>query len=169
MADPYDPECVRSVVRHLDELRGAFADLLRSTPLEVLSARPEPDRWSAVENLRHMIFVEELYTNRWLLGVDAPWSRLGLVADFLVGNPDYSDVGSEPTDDVEALLAAWAGAHARTVELVARVTPEELRRETSYGDARPGPVGKVLKVLVDHTLSHVRQAEAAIGEGSLHL
>jgi hypothetical protein len=109
-----------------------------------------------------MVFVEELYTNRWLLRDDVPFSKLGLVADHLAGNPEYSDVGGEPTEDVEALLAAWEAIHARTLAFVARATAEDLRRETRSAGSRQGTAGRDLEVLVQHTHSHIRQAEAAM-------
>ena len=99
-----------------------------------------PGRYQEHDN--HTIFVEELYTNRWLLRDDTPGCRLGFFPDFLAGNPDYSDVGSEPTDDVQAILTAWVAIHARTLEYVARATPEELRRGASYDAARQGTAGK---------------------------
>ena len=164
MSDPYDPQRLRAVVERLGVVREEFAALLRSLPLDSLTAQPAPGSWSALENLRHMIFVEELYTNRWLLRSDAPWCKSGLVADFLTGDPEYADVGSEPTDDLESLLAAWDAVHARTTDFVARATEDDLRRETRSAGSRQSTAGRDLQVLVGHTLAHVRQAEAAIGE-----
>jgi hypothetical protein len=164
MADPQDPVCVRAVLEHLGRLRGEFSTLLRSATRERLTARPAPDRWSAVENLRHMLFVEELYTNRWLLRNGAPWSRLGLVADFLAGNPTYADVGGDPTDDLDGILAAWEAIHSCTLEFAASATREDLLRDTREFDPGQPTAGRVLQGLVRHTHSHIRQAECAMTE-----
>jgi uncharacterized damage-inducible protein DinB len=164
IADPYNPERLRDVLRSLGELREEFAHLLRSLSLDTLTTRSAPGSWSALECLRHMVFVEELYTNRYLLRSDAPWYRAGLVADFLTGDPEYADVGSEPTDDLEAVLAAWSAIHARTVAFVSRATADDLRRETGSAGSQQGTAGRDLQVLVGHTHAHIRQAEAAIRE-----
>jgi len=44
MADSFAPECVRSVIRRLGEVRSGFSGPLRSAPLESLTPRPAPGR-----------------------------------------------------------------------------------------------------------------------------
>ena len=162
MADICDPECVRSVLNRLAEVRRAFYSLLRSTDPKLLSTRPAPDQWSIIENIRHLLFAEDMYLNRWILQNDEPWCKLGLLSDFLAGNPKFAEVGSQPTDDLETLLAAWEAIHARMMEFVAAVTPDELRRDTSQMDFGQGTVGGILQGQAQHDLEHIRQVEAAL-------
>ncbi len=162
MSDPYDPECVRVVLKHLDELRAEFVAFLRSLDPALLMTRPAPEQWSAIECLRHLVFAEDLYLNRWLLQNERPWVLEGLLPAFLAGNASYIEVGSRPPSDLESVLAAWEELHRQTWQLVDQVTPEDLRRDTSQVDFGQGDAGKVLQGLAQHDLAHIRQAEAAV-------
>ena len=118
MTDPHDPENVRAVIKRLDEVRGRFSDVLRAADADALITRPSTAKWSALENVRHLVFAEDLYLNRWILRNDEPWNRLGLLPAFLAGDPNYADVGSQPTDDLEAVLAAWDDINARVRAMI---------------------------------------------------
>lgn len=162
MEDCYDPECVRAVLDHLCEVRASFGDFLRKADPPLLVLRPDPDNWSVLENLRHLIFAEDLYLNRWLLQNDEPWCKLGLRPAFLADDPRYAEVGSQPCEDLDPLLAAWDAIHTRMMAYVASVPAEELRRDTSKIDFGQGTVGRVLQTLASHDLEHIRQAQAAL-------
>jgi hypothetical protein len=85
---------------------------------------------------------------------------------FLADNPGYAEVGSQPTEDIEQLLAAWEAIHARMMAFVGTVTKEELQRDTSKLDFGQGTAGKVLQTLSSHDLEHIRQAEAAVAKAA---
>lgn len=162
MNDPYDPECVRGVLKHLDELRVEFMAFLCSLDQTKLVTRPAPEEWSALECVRHLVFAEDLYLNRWLLQNERPWVHEGLLPGFLAGQANYKEVGSQPPSDLASVLAAWDDLHRQTWQLVDRVTPEDLHRDTSQVDFGQGDAGKVLQGLAQHDLVHIRQAEAAV-------
>jgi len=162
MTDLYDPECVRQVFYHLDEVRSGYKAFLRSLDRIVLEAQPEPGEWSALECLRHMLFAEDLYLNRWLLRNERPWLPEGLLPAFLSGQAGYMEVGSRPTADLEMVLAAWEELHQGTWQFVMRVTPDELHRSTRDIDFGQSDVAHVLQGLSQHDLLHIRQAEAAV-------
>jgi hypothetical protein len=162
MEDPHDPESVCTVLERLEQVRDGFRERLRATPPDVLGARPAPDQWSALEHVRHLVFAEDMYLNRWILRNDKPFSQIGLLPDFLANEPWCSGVGSQPCDDLESALAAWNEIHAGTREFVASVTVEELRRDTGDVDFGQGTVGGVLQGMARHDLHHIREAEAAI-------
>ena len=164
MADPHDPASVRAVMARLDEVRGAFCRLLRSTRPDLLARRPSSSKWSAIEQVRYMIFAEDLYLNRGILENDRPWNRMGLCPAFLDGVAAYADVGSQPCEDLVILLAAWDDVHAGTQLYLAQVTAEDLQRTVTHKVAGPGTVGQVLQGLASHDLHHIRQAEAVLGE-----
>jgi len=159
MADPHDPQHVRAVMERLDEVRARFCEALRATDADSLVTRPSAGKWSALENVRHLVFAEDLYLNRWILRNDQPWCKLGLLPAFLAGNPSYADVGS---DDVETVLAAWEALNARVRAFVAGLTPEDLCRDTSDVDFGQGTVGGVLQGMAQHDLHHIQSAEALI-------
>ncbi len=160
--DCYDPECVRAVLDHLCEVRASFSDFLRKIDPRLLTLHPDPENWSILENLRHLIFAEDLYLNRWLLQNNEPWCKLGLRPAFLANDLRYADVGSQPSDDLETLLSAWDAIHSRMMAYVAGVQAEDLHRDTSQIDFGQGTVGRVLQTLASHDLEHIRQAEAAL-------
>ena len=106
MADVYDLDCIREVLTRLDVVRASFTSFLRSLESGLLFTRPAAEEWSVMECLRHMLFAEDLYFNRWLLRNDQPWLSQGLLPAFLAGQPVYTRVGSQPLADLEVVLKA---------------------------------------------------------------
>ena len=161
--DPYDPEAVGEVMVRLEEIRAAFRQRLRATDAGLLTARPNANEWSALENVRHMLFAEDLYLNRLILQNDKPLSSLGLLPDFLQSRAGFEDMGREPSDNLETVLAAWDAVHADMRAFLVDLTPERLQSPTRNldGDFR-GTVGGVLQGLARHDVGHIRQAEAAL-------
>lgn len=162
MADPHDPRSVRGVMDRLDEVRRQFYAALRAADPDVLVARPSAGKWSAIEQVRHLLFAEDLYFNRWILRNDRPWNPLGLLPAFLGNEATYATVGVQATHDLEAVWAEWDALHVHTRAFVASVTAEQLRRSTSDVDFGQGTVGGVLQGMAQHDLHHIRQAEALI-------
>jgi len=160
--DCSNPDEVRAVMAHLDELRAAFRAMLRATPPSRLNCSPGPDRWTALEHVRHLASTEDLYLNRWILQNDKPPLRLGKLPPFMHGRPEYAVMESEPTEDLETVLAAWDKVHEGTQALVKSITSEVLRRDTSAVDSGQGTVGGNLRVLAAHDLEHIRMAETAL-------
>ena len=161
-ADIFDPEEIRGLLARLDSVRAEFKALLRATPVGRRTARPGPDRWSATEHLRHLVFAEDLYLNRWLVRNEEPWCCLGFLPPFLENDPEYADVGSAPTDDLELIIATWETLDAEMGRFVAGATAGVLRGDTSDVDFGQGTVGQVLQGMAQHDLTHIRMAEAAI-------
>jgi hypothetical protein len=165
VSDPYDPECIRAVYAHLEEVRRGFYATLRAADPQRLIARPAPEEWSALETVRHLLYAEDLFLNRRILGNSEPWCPLGLLPDFLVSDPAYVGVGSQPSSDLEEILAAWTALHARLQAFVAGVTVEQLKaplRDLAYGE---GVIADVLRGMPIHDLTHIRQAEATLKVG----
>jgi hypothetical protein len=162
MNDPHDPESVRAVMARLDEVRSQFYDVLWAADTERLTTRPSAEVWSALERVRHLLFVEDLYLYRWILRHDEPWNGMGLLPAFLAHDPECAETGCEPTDDLDAVLQAWMGIHGRTFAFVASAATEKLRRHTGDVDFGQGTVGQVLQGSARHDLHHIRRAEALI-------
>ena len=166
MEDSHDPASVRTVMERLEQMRDEFRETLRATSPDVLVTRPNPDQWSAIEHVRHLVFAEDMYLNRWILRNDEPWHRVGLLPDFLANEPWCAGVGSQLCDDLETVLSAWDEIHAATHKFVTTATAEKLRQDTSDVDFGQGTVGGVLQGMARHDLHHIREAEAAIAQVS---
>jgi uncharacterized protein YjbI with pentapeptide repeats len=166
MQDPHDPESVRTVIERLEQMRDEFREMLRATASNVLVTRPTPDRWSALENVRHLVFADDLYLNHWILRNDEPLNQVGLLPDFLANEPWCANVGSQPCDDLETVLAAWDEIHAATRKFIATVTAEKLRQDTSDIDFGQGTVGGILQGMARHDLHHIRETKAVIAQVS---
>jgi hypothetical protein len=162
--DIYNPDDVLQVMSELYKIRAAFMQSLRSLSSEMLNNHPGPDRWSALEHVRHLVFAEDLYLNRWILRNDKPWVKLGFLPPFLFDNPTYADVGTEPTQDLESVLAAWEELNTgmRTWVNIAKV--EDLQIDTSKIAFGQRTVGDVMQTLAGHELTHIRMAERAIAD-----
>ncbi len=164
MSDIFDPDEVRRVLARLDDVRAEFYAHLRAASPDALNARPGPERWSALEHVRHLLFAEDMYLNRWLLRNAQPWLKLGFLPPFLEGNPAFAGVGDEPTADLETVLAAWDAIHAGMKAFVAEITPEILKRDTSDVDFGQRCIGGVLQGMAKHDLAHIRMAESALAD-----
>lgn len=164
MKDPHDPESVHIATERLEQVRDEFRKMLRSTPAEVLATRPSADQWSAIEHVRHLVFAEDLYLNRWLLRNDEPWNEFGLLPTFLENDPKYADVGNQSQADLETILAAWDDIHAGTRKFLTDLSPEKLQQDTSDVDFGQGTVGGVLQGMAQHDLHHIREVEAVIAK-----
>ncbi|MBN1935423.1 MAG: DinB family protein [Anaerolineae bacterium] len=162
MRDPFDPSSVREVMARLEDLRARFRQTLYSVEPARLTARPKPEKWSAIENVRHLVFAEDMYLNRWLLRNDRPWTKLGLLPSFLADNPAFAEVSRQPSGNLEEILAAWDEIHAGMRAFLADLTADVLRRDTSDVDFGQRTVGGILQGMALHDLHHIQLAEEAL-------
>jgi hypothetical protein len=94
--------------------------------------------WSMVQTLRHLVFVHDSWFRRCVLGLDEPFTAMGLASPFV---PDQEEQGLDPAarpslDDVLGVrdrqaseLAAW----------LAEVTPEQLAQIAPVPDGDRWP------------------------------
>ena len=95
-------------LRQIEDERAELYAFVRASAAS-LATRPSSDEWSVVENLRHLLYAEE----RHLLRVLTPgftWTALGLPTRGIVKR---NGAGSESSDDLEEVLAAWDATHQR--------------------------------------------------------
>lgn len=165
IADTHDVAEVKRGMAELVKVRGAFCERMRSVPREQLAAVAGDWHWSAIQHMRHLVFGEELSTDRWMLQSDEPYSRLGLLPDWLVGKPGYEDVGTDPTEDVEAVIAAWQRVQARTQKVLDGLTEDMLRASMEGRAFIEKDIGDVFKIaLAEHDIHHIRAAEGVLAE-----
>ena len=112
-----EPENPGAAMAQIDEARTRLCELLRSKGVALVAERPPSGEWSPVENVRHLLFAEQLHLGRFLPD-GFKWSGLGLTPHFLANEDAFSDVNTQPDDDLEAVLGAWDAVHVPIRELV---------------------------------------------------
>ncbi|MDF1513973.1 MAG: DinB family protein [Anaerolineae bacterium] len=162
MQDVHDTAEVQRVMRVLNSTRDRFTETLRAQSPDILNSHPGPQRWSALEHLRHLVFAEDLYLNRWILRNDKSWIKLGFLPPFLYGNPAYAAVGTAPTQNLEQVVAVWQKLHAELLAWIEQAQQIDLHRDTSQIAFGQQTIGDVLQTLASHDLQHIRMAETAI-------
>jgi hypothetical protein len=118
-----DPDATRTLYQELDETRARLCDLVRSTGADELTARPASGEWSPLENVRHLLFAEQLHFRK-LLPDGLKWEAMGLRPHFMADIPALSNVGTKATTDVEEVLRTWDAVHAATASLADDDRPE---------------------------------------------
>ena len=94
-------------IAEIDRQRARLRKMLRSQDPKVLARRPANGDWSIVENLRHLLFAEQLHLGGFLSG-NVEWSRMGLTERT---RSEFASVGTKPTQDVEKVFAEWDAIH----------------------------------------------------------
>ncbi len=143
--DRRDP--VRVLIRSSDpadlvegdrQLRATWAstiDRLRAMPSGSEHARVGGE-WSAVETLRHLVFVHDSWFRRCCLGSTRPFTGMGLATDFV---PDQEEQGLDPasTPTLDEVLAVRDAQAAELEAWLSTVTTEELEAPAPVPDG-PG-------------------------------
>ena len=140
MSQPADPN---NVVADIDQARAGLFRLLRSKDAGALAQRPPSNEWSVLENVRHLLFAEQLHLGTFLPdGFD--WSRLGLTQRRA---SKYEEVGKDPSEDLEEVLQAWDAVH------------QPIREAVKGGDAQ---VQNVLTRHLRHLVYHINIIESLL-------
>jgi hypothetical protein len=151
-----EPADLREGWRQLRRHWVATVDRVRTMPAGTEHRRVDGE-WSAVETLRHLVFVHDAWFRRCVLGSTEPFTPMGLGASFLSGeglDPDARpglDEVLAVRDRQAAELEAWlAGV---TAEQLARTAPvPEDGRWPPYGPGRP--VRQCLGTLLNEEWAH---------------
>jgi hypothetical protein len=109
--------------RQLQAEWSATIDRLRASPgMEHRSVNGE---WSAVQTLRHLVFVHDSWFRRCVLGSTGPFTPMGLAPDFVPDREGQGlDLAADPSlDEVAAVRAEQA---AELDEWLTTVTPAQL-------------------------------------------
>ena len=124
-----DPADLREAHHQLTDGWAATVERMRATPgIEHLRAN---DEWSAVQTLRHLVFVHDSWFRRCVRGSTALFTPMGLGIEAV---PDREEQGLDPTAEptLDDVLAVRAEQAAELAAWLADVTPEHL--------AQPAPV-----------------------------
>jgi hypothetical protein len=106
----------------------ATVERMRRTP--GVEHRSVNDEWSAVQTLRHLVFVHDSWFRRCCLGSTEPFTPMGLGPPFAPGQEQGLDVSADPSlDEVIAVRDAQAAELGAWLDVA---TPEQL--------AAPAPI-----------------------------
>lgn len=114
---------IDEMLKRIDRARARLAKFLRAQDPQALAARPPSGEWSAIENVRHLLFAEQLHFSTVLPG-KVQWSRVGLSGRT---GKAYVDVGKDATDDLEVVLKEWNRVH-RSIRSGLKGADDEARR-----------------------------------------
>ena len=137
MSETETPDVV-TLLDRVDGVRRGLIGLLEAGDHAAYATRPASGEWSVVENVRHLLFAEQLHLGKFVPEGGA-FSKLGLTPDFAKDIDQFSDVGTEPSEDLEAVIAAWDVIHESILNAV-----------IDSADAKPKDVQDHL----DHLLYH---------------
>jgi hypothetical protein len=108
----------------IDRERARLRRLLHAKDPAVLNWRPPNGDWSIVENVRHLLFAEQMHPGGFLAG-GIHWSPLGLTDR---PRPEFALVGKEPTKDIDKVFEAWDKLHAPIRRAVMSAAGPDLER-----------------------------------------
>jgi len=138
---------VATLVSELDQARAGLYALLRSKDAGAFAKRPASDEWSIVENVRHLLFAEQLHLGKFLPD-GFEWSRLGLTQRT---GRTFADVGKDPTEDLEKVFQAWDAVH------------QPIREAVKGGDR---DAQKALDRHLKHLVHHINIIDKLLSESS---
>ncbi len=131
-----------------------WASLAQAVPADLLSLPPAPGEWSALECLQHLVDTEPVFQFR----VDAFLAG----RDFPAFDPDSQgtkpDAGRTPAD----LAAEYARLRAASLGALARLTPDDLGRQSTHQELGRVTLSEMVHEWAAHDLMHTVQAERAL-------
>ena len=119
-----DPADLREAVRQLRAGWAATIERLRGTA-QGLEHQRVGGEWSAVETLRHLVFVHDSWFRRCCLGSPEPFTAIGLASEFV---PDQEEQGLDraAAPSLDEVLAVRDEQAAELERWLSTVTADEL-------------------------------------------
>lgn len=132
-----------------------WLSLTDSLPLALLSRRPAPDEWSALDCLQHL-----LDTEQWVFPIRLKSILNG--QDFPAFDPSEQGRRWEPGTPPLELAAEFVRARTASLTLIARLTPDDLSRTARHAELGEVSLAEMLNEWAAHDLMHLVQAERAL-------
>jgi hypothetical protein len=129
--------------------------LTENIPVELLTRKPEPDEWSAIDCLQHMIDGE-----RQVFPVRIKAFKAG--QDIPGFNPDLQGAGHNSKPVPSALASEFADLRKANLKLLEKVTPADLSRTAKHSELGHVTLGEMMYEWAGHDLMHIVQAERAL-------
>ena len=147
MSDTESPDVV-TLLDRVDGVRRGLIGLLETGDGTSYATRPASGEWSVVENVRHLLFAEQLHLGKFVPEAGA-FSKLGLTPHFARDAEAFADVGTEPSDDLNSVLLEWDAIHKAVLDAV-----------VDSAEAKPKDVQDHL----DHLLYHFKIIKDLLAE-----
>lgn len=144
--EPMNPSTLTRLGKQLD----CLPEVLGSATADAMHNHPASGKWSAHENLAHLVRVQEVMLSRMerILGEDSPrLDRYDAQSD-----PDWPSRAALSTDQVlDQLLAT----RARLIAKVEKLSPEEWGRIGVHGRMGAMPLATWLEFFLVHEAHHL--------------
>ena len=130
-----------------------WAGLINTLPPELLTRRPAPGQWSALECLQHVIDTEGVLHSRLQAFMDG--------RDFPAFDPDRQGTSPDAQEPAE-LVRRFAGLREASLAALAQIRPADLSRRVRHQELGPVTLGEMVHEWAAHDLNHLVQAERAL-------
>jgi hypothetical protein len=153
-----DPSDLLEGWRQLRADWAATVEIMRGTP--GIEHRSVNDEWSAVQTLRHLVFVHDSWFRRCCLGSTAPFTPMGLAIDFVPDQEEQGlDLAADPT--LDEVLAVRDEQAAELEAWLSTVTADQLQEPAPIPEgpgwppyARGRTVKQCLATVLDEEWAH---------------
>ena len=145
-------------LQRLQQTCTEVAEYAEKYPAELVTKKPDAVAFSATEIIYHLLEVEELWQRRLhqLLNSEDKFFQQ-IDPDALAKDHRYNE---QPyTEGIEE----WKAAREDTIDLIDAMTQEQLHTvgiHSRYGEM---DVFRILDIMADHDLQHLRQMERTLG------
>ena len=143
-----------AVVDALERAPGIVVPLVREVPIDVLTRRPAPGKWSAHEHACHLAHVHWLFFDRLdqMLTSPAP-----VITPYQPGESDPDDMLLKM--DLENSLEQYVADRRRLVARLRQLSPAEWTRAAEHGEYRAYSVFIMFRHLALHDFLHAYRIE----------
>ncbi|RLT28009.1 MAG: DinB family protein [Chloroflexi bacterium] len=108
---------IQLLIEQLEEERAHLRLVLEQVPGGAIAQRPAGGAWSIIENVRHLLFAEQLHLVR-PFDKQLEWSPLGYDPDGMQEARKLPPITTTPS--LEDVLTAWDEIHPATIALLER-------------------------------------------------
>lgn len=115
------------LLEQIDAERDRLRSLLDRMPASTVAQRPPDGTWSVLENVRHLLFAEQLHVGRLVVKA-AAWSPLGFTPVTMREMRKLPPVEGEDIPRLADVLSAWDDVHKEIVSHFSDVSSEDLQR-----------------------------------------
>jgi len=104
-------ESAAELLRKVEDEQAALRAALAGLEPSVVAVRPPSGKWSVIENVRHLLFAEQLHLGGFGAST-VTWSAYGFNPEAMRRQRKLPPVGESPAFRLHEVLAAWEEVHA---------------------------------------------------------
>ncbi len=140
-------ERIDDFLQYFGRVRARTRAVVERIPPERVEWKPHPGRFTLGDQVRHIAAVE-----RWMF------------AENVQGAPSrYPGCGCELADGYEAVVSYFDRMHAQSMEIFARLEPDDLQRKCPTPGGIELRTWKWLRAMPEHEIHHRGQIYAVLG------